>query len=51
MGLVFLLGECYPEVPWQCCAVPFYRIVSGKVPLMKVKAVAVMLKAFMQRGA
>jgi transposase-like protein len=45
MGLVESLGEYYPEVPWQRCAVHFYRNVFTNVPSTKVNEVAAMLKA------
>jgi len=45
MGLVESLAEYYPEVPWQRCAVHFYRNVFSNVPSTKVKEVAAMLKA------
>jgi putative transposase len=45
LGLVEALGECYPEVAWQRCAVHFYRNVFTVVPKSKVKDVAAMLKA------
>ncbi|WP_129633876.1 IS256 family transposase [Candidatus Oscillochloris fontis] len=45
MGLVESLSEYYPEVPWQRCAVHFYRNVFSNVPSTKVKEVAAMLKA------
>ena len=45
MGLVESLGEYYPDVPWQRCAVHFYRNVFTNVPSTKVKEVAAMLKA------
>jgi len=45
MGLVESLSEYYPDVPWQRCAVHFYRNVFTNVPSTKVKEVAAMLKA------
>ena len=45
MGLVESLGEYYPDVPWQRCAVHFYRNVFTNVPSTKVNEVAAMLKA------
>jgi putative transposase len=45
MGIVESLGEYYPDVPWQRCAVHFYRNVFTNVPSAKVKEVAAMLKA------
>ena len=45
IGLVESLAEYYPEVPWQRCAVHFYRNVFSNVPSTKVKEVAAMLKA------
>ncbi len=45
MGLVESLAEYYPDVPWQRCAVHFYRNVFTNVPSTKVNEVAAMLKA------
>lgn len=45
LGLVESLGDFYPEVKWQRCAVHFYRNVFTVVPKGKVTEVAAMLKA------
>jgi transposase-like protein len=45
LGLVESLGEFYPEVLWQRCAVHSYRNVWATVPTSKVKEVAAMMKA------
>ncbi|MCR5259461.1 MAG: IS256 family transposase [Desulfovibrio sp.] len=44
-GLQKVLGEFFPKVKWQRCAVHFYRNVLSMVPKGKAKTVANMLKA------
>jgi len=45
LGLVESVAEFYPEALWQRCIVHFYRNVFSVVPKVKVKEVAMMLKA------
>jgi transposase-like protein len=45
IGLVESVGDFYPDVKWQRCAVHFYRNVFTVVPRSKVKEVAMMLSA------
>lgn len=45
LGLIESVGDFYPKAKWQRCVVHFYRNVFGVVPKVKVKEVAMMLKA------
>ena len=45
IGLAGSIGDFYPEAAWQRCTVHFYRNVFSVVPRIRVKKVAMMLKA------
>lgn len=45
LGLSESIGDFYPDAKWQRCIVHFYRNVFSVVPRVKVKTVAMMLKA------
>lgn len=45
LGLIEALTDIYPDAHWQRCTVHFYRNVFSHVPKVKVKDVALLLKA------
>jgi transposase-like protein len=45
LGLKEAIPEFYPNVEWQWCTVHFYRNIFSKVPNVKMREVADMLKA------
>ena len=45
LGLIESIGNFYPKAKWQRCIVHFYRNIFSKVPRIKMKEVARMLKA------